>query len=99
MGEPERKLWQALRPSFPGARFRRQTSFGRYHANFCSHGHRLIVEVDGNDHAIKQKQDAARTRFLEHQGYRVIRFTNDDVMENADGVCAAIALHMQKGRP
>ena len=99
MGEPERRLWNALREAFPNARFRRQTPFGRYHADFCSHGQRLIVEVDGDDHATKIKRDAARTRCLEYEGYRVIRFANADVVENAAGVCAAIATHMERGAP
>ena len=99
MGEPERRLWNALREAFPDARFRRQTPFGPYHADFCSHGRRLIIEVDGDDHAARQKRDAARTRFLEHEGYRVIRFANADVMENVEGVCVAVAAHMERGRP
>lgn len=102
MGEPERRLWRALRAAFPTAHFRRQAPFGRYHADFCSHGHRLIVEVDGDDHAAREKRDAARTCFLEHEGYRVIRFANTDVMQNLDGVCAAIAAALartEKGRP
>jgi len=72
MSEPELKLWRALREAFPDARFRRQAPFGRYHADFCSHGRKLVIEVDGDTHADREKQDAARTRFLEHQGYRVI---------------------------
>ena len=99
MGEPELKLWRALREAFPDAHFRRQAPFGRYHADFCSHGRKLVIEVDGDSHADREKQDAARTRFLEHQGYHVIRFDNTDVMQNAAGVCEAIAAHMRKGRP
>ena len=47
MSEPELKLWRALREAFPDARFRRQAPFGRYHADFCSHGRKLVIEVDG----------------------------------------------------
>lgn len=89
-GEPERRLWRALREAFPDIRFRRQVPFGPYHADACSHGLRLIIEVDGDDHANKIKRDAARTRFLQSEGYDVIRFTNTDVMENINGVMQAI---------
>ena len=102
MGEPELRLWQALRETFPNLRFRRQVPFGPYHADFTAHAARLIVEVDGDEHALKIKQDAARTRFLQTEGYHVIRFTNADVMEAIDGVVqtiAAIVADMKKGRP
>lgn len=101
-GEPERRLWRALREALPGMKFRRQVPMGPYHVDFCSHAARLIIEIDGDDHATKQESDAARTRFLEHEGYDVIRFANADVMTNLDGVVAAIGArvaHMQKGRP
>ncbi len=75
---------------------------GPYHADFCSHAVRLIVELDGDDHAWKPESDVARTRFLEHEGYDVIRFANADVMTNLDGVMMAIGARVadkQKGRP
>jgi very-short-patch-repair endonuclease len=101
-GEPERRLWRALRNAFPDIRFRRQVPFGPYHADFCAHALRLIVEVDGDDHTTRINRDAARTRFLNTEGYDVIRFANADVMEAIDGVVQAIAAAMadkQKGRP
>ncbi len=75
--------------------------FGTYHADFCSHAAKLIVEVDGDDHAMRVTTDAIRTRFLENEGYRVIRFTNSDVMDNIHGVVTMIAAEAltQKGRP
>ena len=102
MGEPERKLWAALRTGLPELKFRRQVPFGIYHADFCSHGVRLIVEVDGDDHAYRVEQDEARTRFLENEGYHVIRFANSDVMQALEGVVSAVAAAataQQKGRP
>ncbi len=75
---------------------------GPYHADFCSHAARLIVEIDGDDHAAKPERDEARTRFLKHEGYAVIRFANADVMTNLDGVVAVIGARVadkQKGRP
>ncbi|WP_455155899.1 endonuclease domain-containing protein [Sphingomonas zeae] len=101
-GEPERRLWRALRETLPGMKFRRQVPMGPYHADFCSHSARLVIEIDGDDHMSKQESDAARTGFLEHEGYDVIRFTNTDVMTNLDGVLDRIGAriaHEQKGRP
>ena len=101
-GEPERQLWRALRETLPNAKFRRQVPIGPYHVDFCSHAARLIIEIDGDDHATKQGSDASRTCFLEHEGYDVIRFANADVMQNLDGVVTVIGArvaHMQKGRP
>ena len=75
---------------------------GPYHVDFCSHAARLVIEIDGDEHATKLERDAERTRFLEHEGYDVIRFANADVMDKLDGVVAAIgtwAAHKQKGRP
>ena len=101
-GEPERRLWRALREALPEAKFRRQVPLGPYHADFCSHTAKLVVEVDGDDHAARATQDAERTRFLQSEGSFVARFSNADVMENIDGVIAAIApavADKQKGRP
>jgi very-short-patch-repair endonuclease len=100
-GEPERRMWRALREALPDAKFRRQVPLGAYHADFCSHAMRLVIEIDGDDHALRTGTDAARTTFIEGEGYRVVRFTNHDVMEALDGVLATIAtqLDKQKGRP
>ena len=91
-GPPERNLWRALREAFPLAGFRHQVPFGRYHADFCSHAAKLIVEADYATHALKRGQDETRT--LNGEGYRVIRFWNNEVMENLDGVIATIASHL-----
>lgn len=102
MGEPELRLWRALRETFPQSRFRRQVPIGPYYADFCAHGPKLIVEVDGDDHVEKIERDAARTRFLQNEGYTVIRFANADVMQNLDGVMAAIGgaiARTRKDRP
>jgi very-short-patch-repair endonuclease len=90
-GPPELKAWNALRESFPLARFRHQVPFGPYHADFCSHAAKLIVEIDDATHTERRDRDEARTRFLYGEGYRVIRFWNNDVMTNIDGVMAEIA--------
>ena len=92
--EPERRFWRALREAFPTSRFRFQVPFGPYHADFCSHGARLVVEVDGDTHAGTETQDANRTRFLNDEGYSVIRFTNTDIMQNLEGVIATVATYL-----
>ncbi len=67
---------------------------GPYHADFCSHAAKLVVEIDDASHALKGEQDVVRTRFLESEGYRVIRFWNNDVMTNIDGVVATVAAQL-----
>jgi very-short-patch-repair endonuclease len=99
--EAETRLWRALREAFPNARFRRQVPIGPYFADFLGICPRLIVEVDGGQHAVASGYDAARTRFLETQGYRVLRFWNNDVLANTDGVIAHISFSLgeKEGAP
>ena len=92
--DPERRLFRALREAFPTARSRFQVPFGPYHADFCSHGAKLIIEVDGDTHASTEASDAARIRFLNGEGYSVIRFSNADVMQNIEGVIASVSAHL-----
>jgi very-short-patch-repair endonuclease len=87
----ERVLWNGLRECFRPAHFRHQVPFGPYYADFASHGARLVIEVDGGQHGEALDYDAARTRFMEGEGYRVLRFWNNEVLENLDGVLTAIA--------
>src|SRR5579863_10214642 len=78
--DAERKLWRHLRHlNLTGLHFRRQVRFGRYIADFASHKVHLVIEVDGGQHA-ENAADDARTRFIEGQGYRVLRFWNNDVL-------------------
>ncbi|MBV8839302.1 MAG: endonuclease domain-containing protein [Alphaproteobacteria bacterium] len=86
--EAERKLWWHLRHRLPlaSSHFRRQVRFGRYIVDFASHAARLIIEVDGGQHAERLEADEARTKFLEAEGYRVLRYWNNDVLKNIDGV-------------
>ena len=86
MTEPERRLWSALRNrQLHDARFARQIVVGRYIADFCDREPRLIVEVDGDTHAGNGALDERRTAWLKTQGYRVIRFTNGEIMRNPNG--------------
>jgi very-short-patch-repair endonuclease len=96
--EAERKLWVLLRAKqLAGYRFRRQVPLGIYVVDFLCFSKRLILEIDGGQHAPLEEADRARTAWLEAQGFRVLRFWNTDVLANPDGVCVSIlrALHDQ----
>jgi very-short-patch-repair endonuclease len=88
----ERRLWWHLRYrlAIHGTHFRRQVHLGRYIVDFVSHDARLVIEVDGGQHDAQSDRDVERTRFLESQGYRVLRFWNNEVLGNIDGVLAEI---------
>jgi very-short-patch-repair endonuclease len=90
--DAERKLWWHLRYrlSVPGSHFRRQVRLGHYIVDFASHGLKIAIEVDGSQHAEQTERDAKRTRFLESNGYRALRFWNNDVLGNIDGVLEMI---------
>ncbi|MGN6155785.1 MAG: endonuclease domain-containing protein [Sphingomicrobium sp.] len=89
--DAERRLWRHLsRRQLHGFKFSRQMPVGPYICDFLCRDRRLVIEVDGGQHA-DSKRDEIRTDFLEAQGYRVIRFWNNDVLENVDGVLQAIA--------
>ena len=89
----EQKLWQLLRAKrFEDAKFRRQVVIGRYIVDLaCRTPKMLVVEVDGDTHALQPAYDEQRTGFLQNKGYRVLRFTNREVGTNLDGVLTAIA--------
>lgn len=90
--EAERKLWWHLRHRLPmsDTHFRRQVRLGRYIVDFASHRAKLVIEIDGGQHAEQAIADAERTKFLEAEGYRLVRFWNNEVLTNIDGVLEAI---------
>ncbi|WP_322963367.1 endonuclease domain-containing protein [Sphingomonas fuzhouensis] len=89
--DAERRLWRALsRRQVAGVRFNRQVPVGPYIADFAARSEKLIVEVDGGQHDERATYDEARTRYLEAQGRRVIRFWNNDVLRNLEGVVQPI---------
>ena len=93
MTHQEMRLWLRLRELKPqGFRFRRQVRIERWIADFACFQTRLIVEVDGMQHGFQQGliKDALRDQFLETQGFFTLRFTNDDVFSNIDGVVETI---------
>jgi very-short-patch-repair endonuclease len=88
--DAEKRLWWHLRRlSWSGSHFRRQVRLGRYIVDFASHKARLVIEVDGGQHA-ENAADAVRTKFIEAKGYRVLRFWNNDVLGNVEGVLEVI---------
>ncbi len=93
MPEPEMRLWLELRAGrFKGIKFRRQKVIGNYIADFASNDPKLVMELDGDTHAGWESYDSVRTKFLEEQGYRVVRFSNSDVIRNMDGVLTQLGL-------
>jgi very-short-patch-repair endonuclease len=92
MTEAERALWRRLRKrQLKGCLFRRQFALGRYIVDFVCLQQRLIIEIDGGQHNDQQTYDAKRTTWLEAQGYRVLRFWSNDVLERIDAVVEIIA--------
>jgi very-short-patch-repair endonuclease len=88
--EAEKRLWRALRSKLPGRKWRRQMPIGPYFADFACFAEKLIIELDGGQHASTEPYDERRTRFVEAQGFRLLRFWNNDVMNNTDGVLQTI---------
>ena len=89
--DAERRLWQALSArKVAGVRFNRQMPVGPYVCDFVSRSAMLVVEVDGGQHGWQVQADADRTRYLEANGFRVLRFWNNDVLNGLDGVVAEI---------
>ncbi len=92
MSPPERPLWQQLRLRPAGLRFRRQHPVGPYVADFCCLSERLIIEVDGEVHDFGERagRDQTKRRFLEENGFRVIRVSARRVFKDAAGTANAI---------
>lgn len=90
--DAERKLWSVLRRKhIDGHRFRRQHPIGRYVVDSVCLAEKLVVEVDGGQHAVDRQRDEKRTAWLQSRGYRVIRFWNNEVLANTEGVYEAIS--------
>ena len=93
----ERWLWSRLRDRrLNGYKFRRQVPIGAYIADFVCMPARLIVELDGSQHADQEAYDQQRERYLREQGYEVLRFWNNAVWENMEGLLTAILLAVER---
>jgi very-short-patch-repair endonuclease len=89
--QAEARLWFHLRSRrFAGHKFRRQSPVGPYIVDFICLQDRLVIEVDGGHHAERSAEDAGRSAYLETQGFRVLRFWNNDVLGNIEGVLSVI---------
>jgi very-short-patch-repair endonuclease len=73
-----------------GTRFNRQVPIGPFICDFAARSAKLIIELDGGQHAVRTLEDERRTRFLAGRGYRVLRFWNNDVLWNVEGVLTMI---------
>ena len=91
--DAERKLWQKLNKEQLGIKFRRQQPIGKYVVDFYSAEKRLVIEVDGGQHA-DDTSDEKRTAWLESQGLEVLRFWNDEVLRDTRGVLDQIHRHL-----
>jgi very-short-patch-repair endonuclease len=96
----ERALWKLLRDKQVGVKFRRQHPIDPFIADFACIEAMLIVEVDGPSHRIEEQvaYDARRTAFLEAQGWRVLRISDDDVLSDPSGVMARIVSALPRPR-
>lgn len=95
MTDAERHLWRHLRGrQVAGFKFRRQVRLGHFIADFACFDPLLVIEVDGGQHA-ENAADTVRTEQLEAGGFRVLRFWNNDVLSNTEGVVETIRTVLQ----
>ncbi|HGJ65813.1 TPA: endonuclease domain-containing protein [bacterium] len=89
--DAEKFLWRHIRErQLEGLKFRRQFPIGNYIADFVCLEKHIIIELDGGQHAINKPKDIERDKWLSNQGFRVLRFWNNDVLNNIDGVIETI---------
>ena len=91
MTDSERRLWSRLRSEQLGVKFRRQHPVGNYIADFACLAPKLIVELDGSQHADEQQYDERRDAFFKSEGFAVLRFPTDQPFVNVEGVLSVIA--------
>lgn len=95
--DAEHALWNVLRNrQLDGRKFRRQTPIGRSIVDFVCMERRLVIEVDGGQHQEQTLQDEERTQAIESEGYRVMRFWNNDVLSDLDSVSDAILMELER---
>ena len=91
MTPAEKILWKQLKANrLQGLHFRRQQVVHGYYPDFYCHQHELIVEVDGDIHDLQQEYDAEREEYLESLGFRIIRFTNEEITKKLKSVLQRI---------
>jgi len=100
MTDVERLLWQGLRgKQLNGNRFRRQHPIGTYITDFACIEAKIVIELDGGQHQEQSEYDERRTAFLREHGWQVMRFWNNEVLKNIDGVLFTIVEHLRGAPP
>jgi very-short-patch-repair endonuclease len=93
--DAENRLWYYLRAHrFMGLKFKRQKPIGSYIVDFVCWEQRLVIEIDGGQHAEQIEYDIRRTQYLENEGYKVLRFWNNQVMSESESVLEAIRMEI-----
>lgn len=94
--EAESRLWSALRnKQVRGLRFRRQAPIGSYIVDFVCFAEKLVIEVDGGQHARQRAYDAERDAWLASEGFRILRFWKNEVLDNLEGVLTVITAALE----
>ena len=96
--EAEKYLWYVLRAENLGVKFRRQAPIGNYIVDFVAYEKNLIIELDGGQH-YGSADDKVRDKWLASQGFKVLRFWNNEVLENRDGVILKIIEYLKQPPP
>ncbi len=95
--DAEKLLWSHIRNrQLEGWKFRRQFPIGKYITDFVCPELKLIIEIDDGQHAEQMDYDLRRTEFLQSEGYQVVRFWNNEVLGNTDGVLEALTLTLSQ---
>ena len=98
MSPAEVELWKHLRAHRMGdVHFRNQHAIGNYIVDFCAPRKKLVIELDGSQHLEQAEYDHERTKYLEARGYRILRFWNNDVMNNMDAILQVIWSALNEG--
>jgi very-short-patch-repair endonuclease len=98
--DAEQRLWRGLRSrQLINVKFRRQHPIGRYVADLCAPGHKIVVELDGGHHALQTEKDEKRSKYFMSLGYKVLRFWDNDVLKNTNAVLETIGEALASSYP
>lgn len=97
MTDAERAIWQSVRNrQLGGFKFRRQKPIGPFIVDFVCVEKKIVIEIDGGQHALNTKHDFKRSEFLRNKGYKILRFWNSDVLKEKNAVLEEILLHLEE---
>ena len=98
--DAEKLLWRHLRDrQLDGCKFRRQHPIGKFIVDFVCVEKKLVIEVDGGQHATKVEADLQRSEYLRKKGYRTLRFWNNEVLQKTESVLEAVLLSLSEDAP